>query len=127
MRQGAGQYAHDPVELTVAVVKIVNDAYVGDPVCLECLDDGKLVLRLPKPVAVVVEANVAADFSGSSADGLETGEFSRDAGFLVGFVLHRDWSAATADPELWLYAVSLEKFQRGSCLVVEITGEPPTK
>ncbi len=57
------------VETFVPVVKLIDEAYVGDEVSLEPLGDGDLMLRFAKPTAMVAGHNRATDLNRSLGDG----------------------------------------------------------
>ena len=99
------QERREAIEVVVAVVEVVDQADVVDPVLLQALDDGDLVLGLAEPAAVVVEGNRAADLASFLGEQLQAGDGRRDPTSLLlarGLVV----AQAKQDPELGLEGVT---------------------
>ena len=112
MRQHQRQHLVEPVQMTMAMMQVVNQANVLDALRLERFDNRDCVLWLAIPRAVIVERHLATQRSRRFADGLQTFDLFRDARRLIRCVLHLDGTAIAIDPELRLHAVLLEQLQR---------------
>ena len=64
VRHDLAEQRREAVEVVVPMMKVVDDADVGDALALQSLDDRDLVLGLAEPAAMVVESQRAADLGG---------------------------------------------------------------
>ena len=111
----------------MAVMEVIDDAHVLVPLCLQRRDDGQQVLGLAEPIAMVVEADLAALRSGDLANRLEARDLRGDTGLLVRRILDRDRAAIAHHPQLRMHVVLTEQRQRLLGLVVQGRRKPPTR
>jgi len=127
VRQHAWQHSGKAVKMAVAVVQVVNDADVLNPLPLQCFGDRDGVLWLAAPAAVIVDAHLAAEGRGSLTDDFEPCDLLLEACLLIRLILHCDVAATAADTELRMHTVALEKFERVLGLCIERAWKPPAK
>src|SRR5438067_7105775 len=107
----------------MAVMLVVNNSKVRQPLRPQPLDNSHLILRLSKPAAMIIQRHHAPHFSRRFRNGLDALRFRLDPRPLP-FSAAR-WSAPASHPKLWMKLMACEHFENEFGFLVHGGGEPP--